>query len=196
MFKLIQTCEPRGDSTTSFDVQLDKVYTLREFLEAILTYKTDESGACYMMVRSKRLFWQNPSCEYRNGSRTGTTWANILMRYGDRHISQVKADGGWTRMDYYIWLDKDEALAAQSKALPQATEKEENEPMIHLQVEDYCQGCSDFEANVKKNSIFSDDGFVGTDTVISCDHKTRCAVIVRHLKEKNENSDNKEGSEP
>lgn len=192
MFRLIQTSDTRGDCTASYDVQLDKVYTVREFFETVLTQKADEWGAFYLMVRSKRLFWQNPSCEYKHGSRAGTTWANILMRYGDRKITEVKANGGWTNMDYYIWLD---APNTQPKASPQATEKEENEPMIHLKVEDYCHGCSDFEPNVDKQSIFSDDGFIGTETKITCEHAARCAVIVRHLKEKNENSEDKEGPE-
>ena len=122
MFRLIQTSDTRGDCTASYDVQLDKVYTVKEFLEAVLTNKADEWGAFYLMVRSKRLFWQNPSCEYKHGQRTGTTWANILMRYGDRKIAQVKSDGGWTRMDYYIWLDVPEE---KQKVSPKPTEKEE-----------------------------------------------------------------------
>ena len=137
MFKLIQTSDVRGDCTASYDVQLDRVYTVKDFCETILTQRADEWGAIYLMVRSKKLFWQNPSCEYRHGSRTGTAWANVLMRYGDRQITQAKADGGWTRMDYYIWLD---APVSQPKASPQATEKKENEIMIRLAVEDYCHG--------------------------------------------------------
>lgn len=197
MFRLIQTSDTRGDCTASYDVQLDKVYTVREFLETILTQKADEWGACYLMVRSKRLFWQNPSCEYKNGNRHGTAWANILMRYGERRITQVKADGGWTRMDYYIWLDAKDAPAEPLKASPQATEKEENEAMIYLQVEDYCHGCPEFEAETVHESLWGDGQQLTGNCYVRCQHRGRCKQIVSYLeKEKNENSDNKEGSEP
>ena len=123
MFRLIQTSDTRGDCTASYDVQLDKEYTVKEFLETVLTQKADEWGAFYLMVRSRKLFWQNPSCEYRNGKKTGTTWANILIRYGDRRITKVCSDGGWTRMDYYIWLDEKPKEAAK----PREEQKMKNE---------------------------------------------------------------------
>ena len=41
MFKLIQTSDIRGDCTASYDVQLDKEYTVTEFLETVLTQKAD-----------------------------------------------------------------------------------------------------------------------------------------------------------
>lgn len=203
MFRLTQTSDTRGDCTASYDVQLDKVYTVREFLETILTQKADEWGACYLMVRSKRLFWQNPSCEYRHGNRTGTAWANILMRYGDRHISQVKADGGWTRMDYYIWLDIKDAPFELPKESPKATEKEEkmkNElpttdcllvvqaPFILKQ--DRIKEIHERLVEQKKTGvIFLSSGY-------------KVLVVPKNIEvrfepeiEKNENSDNKEGSE-
>lgn len=188
MFRLIQTSDTRGDCTASYDVQLDKEYTVKEFLETVLTQKADEWGGIYFMVRSKKLFWQNPSCEYKNGSRVGPAWASILTRYGSRRIVRVCSDGGWTRMDYYIWLDSPQ----DQPKVP--TEKEENEAMIHLEVEDYCHGCSDFEADVRKDSVYSLDHCVGTDTTVRCTHRNRCEVIFRHLeKKKNENSEDKEG---
>lgn len=123
MFRLIQTSDTRGDCTASYDIQLDKEYTVKEFLETVLTQKADEWGAFYLMVRSRKLFWQNPNCEYRNGKKTGTTWANILIRYGDRRITKVCSDGGWTRMDYYIWLDEKPKEAAK----PREEQKMKNE---------------------------------------------------------------------
>lgn len=105
MFRLIQTSDTRGDCTASYDVQLDKEYTVKEFLETVLTQKADEWGAFYLMVRSKKLFWENPSCEYKNGNRVGPAWVSILTRYGNRRIVRACSDGGWTRMDYYIWIE-------------------------------------------------------------------------------------------
>ena len=164
MFRLIQTSDTRGDCTASYDVQLGKVYTIKEFLEAVLTNKADEWGAFYLMVRSKRLFWQNPSCEYKQGRRTGTAWANILMRYGDRKITQVKSDCGWTRI-----------------------------AMIHLDVQEYCHGCSEFEPEAIKSEAYFDGQRQVMDTSVVCQNKNRCSVIFQHLKGKNENSEVKEG---
>ena len=66
--------------------------------------------------------------------------------------------------------------------------------MIHLEVEDYCHGCSDFEADVRKDSVYSLDHCIGTDTTVRCTHRNRCEVIFRRLeKKKNENSEDKEG---
>ena len=123
MFRLIQTSDTRGDCTASYDVQLDKEYTVKEFLETVLTQKADEWGAFYLMVRSKKLFWQNPSCEYKNGNRVGPAWASILTRYGSRRIVRACSDGGWTRMDYYIWLDEKPKEAAK----PREEQKMKNE---------------------------------------------------------------------
>ena len=123
MFRLIQTSDTRGDCTASYDVQLDKEYTVKEFLETVLTQKADEWGAFYLMVRSKKLFWQNPSCEYKNGNRIGPAWASILTRYGSRRIVRACSDGGWTRMDYYIWLDEKPKEAAK----PREEQKMKNE---------------------------------------------------------------------
>lgn len=192
MFRLIQTSDTRGDCTASYDVQLDKAYTIKEFLETVLANKADEWGAFYLMVRSKRLFWQNPSCEYKKGARTGTAWANILLRYGERTITQVKADGGWTRMDYYIWLDAPEE---KPKVSSEPTEKEENEAMIHLEVEEYCHGCGYFDPDVDRQSAFAGNVCIGTDTAIRCNHRNSCKAIYTHLKKKMENSEDKEGPE-
>ena len=188
MFKLNQTSDTRGDCTASYDVQLDKTYTVKEFFEAVLEKKADEWGAFYLMVRSRKLFWQNPCCEYKHGSRTGTTWANILTRYGERQVTQVKADGGWTRMDYYIWLD----TSIEQTKVP--TVKEENEAMIHLQVEDYCHGCPEFDAETIHESLWGDGKQLTGHCYVQCQHRDRCKRIVSYLKkEKNENSEDKEG---
>ena len=197
MFRLIQTSDTRGDCTASYDVQLDKEYTVKEFLETVLKQKADEWGAFYLMVRSKKLFWQNPGCEYKNGNRVGPAWASILTRYGSRRIVRACSDGGWTRMDYYIWLDAKDAPVEALRASSQATEKEENEAMIYLQVEDYCHGCPEFEAETVHESLWGDGQQLTGNCYVCCQHRGRCKRIVSYLeKEKNENSDNKEGSEP
>ena len=73
--------------------------------------------------------------------------------------------------------------------------------MINLEVEKYCEGCPEFEASVEKNVVNMGsydllsmqpihESFC--DTVISCEHKKRCRVIMDYLsKEKNDEQHNK-----
>lgn len=53
--------------------------------------------------------------------------------------------------------------------------------MIELCVEDYCQNCPDFRANVEQTdwTIFSDS--VKYDTKIYCKNRDRCRVMAAYL---------------
>lgn len=55
--------------------------------------------------------------------------------------------------------------------------------MIRLEVENYCQACLDFSPDViKPQRVLADNGeYEFTDTVVQCEHKRRCAGIVRYL---------------
>ena len=44
MFTLIQCTPTRGDCTAGYEVDLDKAYTLQEFIDAILTNKKRRVG--------------------------------------------------------------------------------------------------------------------------------------------------------
>ena len=73
--------------------------------------------------------------------------------------------------------------------------------MIKLEVEKYCENCPEFEASVEQNVI----GMAAYDslatqpihesfcnTVISCEHRERCRVIMDYLsKEKKDEQHNK-----
>lgn len=68
--------------------------------------------------------------------------------------------------------------------------------MINLKVEKYCENCPEFEADVDKTSYFSSSmqsihkSFC--NTVITCEHRGRCRVIMDYLsKEKNDEQHNK-----
>lgn len=197
MFRLIQTSDTRGDCTASYDVQLDKEYTVKEFLETVLTQKADEWGAFYLMVRSRKLFWQNPSCEYRHGKKTGTTWANILIRYGDRRITKICSDGGWTRMDYYIWLDEKPKEAAK----PREEQKMKNElpttdSLLVVKVPYFLKQTSRREL-WEQLLLMKQSGVVVLDAstevlVVPKDIEVRLEAPANEI-EKNENSEDKEG---
>ena len=56
--------------------------------------------------------------------------------------------------------------------------------MIELQVEPYCRTCSDFDPI--KNTVTSYAGTVVVDrnTVVTCEHRDRCAAIAKFFEEK------------
>ena len=57
--------------------------------------------------------------------------------------------------------------------------------MIKLEVEKYCENCPEFEADVDKTSYISSsmqsihESFC--NTVITCEHRERCRVIMDYL---------------
>jgi hypothetical protein len=58
--------------------------------------------------------------------------------------------------------------------------------MIRIDVEDYCDSCLDFSADViKPQRCFSIDGEIEmrSDTIIQCEHRKRCAGIKRYLEQ-------------
>lgn len=67
--------------------------------------------------------------------------------------------------------------------------------MIQLNVEEYCHGCSHFDPDVEKESMYADNYFSHTETRIFCEHRKVCRHIMDYLKEKNENSHDKEESD-
>lgn len=61
--------------------------------------------------------------------------------------------------------------------------------MIILDVQDYCQNCKDFDADVEKpKRVLSGDGNVlQTDTIIRCENRNRCEGIKKYLERQQEN---------
>lgn len=62
--------------------------------------------------------------------------------------------------------------------------------MITLDVEEYCQECPEFEAEVE--SIKYPDYMGGhrigfCDTVIRCEHRDKCHQLYKHIKKNEEN---------
>ena len=61
--------------------------------------------------------------------------------------------------------------------------------MIFLKIEDYCENCPDFEADVEKMpGIFSNSKTmdVVNDTYIKCKNRNRCRVISNYLEKEKE----------
>ena len=62
--------------------------------------------------------------------------------------------------------------------------------MIKLVVDDYCQSCPDFIADVEKLEYGYDTGIKVINTTIRCMNRNRCRNLVRHLKEELEVTEN------
>lgn len=107
MFELIEDSPVRSDCTQDFKVELDRQYTVREFIETVLAERKDEWGHIGikdghpMLTRSATPFG-NPSCEYRSGSLL----TNMPDRILDETIVKASASGGWTRMDYILEIKR------------------------------------------------------------------------------------------
>ena len=58
--------------------------------------------------------------------------------------------------------------------------------MIRLDIQEYCDNCLDFSPAVDRpQKAFGLDGtVVQTDTIITCEHATRCEMIKRYLTRK------------
>ena len=55
---------------------------------------------------------------------------------------------------------------------------------IKLEVEDYCEWCMDFSAEVTspvKTHIPGHEDLILTDTIVRCEYRNRCRAIKRYL---------------
>lgn len=104
MFTLTQCTPTFGDCTARYRVDLDKEYTLQEFVDAILTNKKDWWGM--IKIEKRNCLWTRyPSISYRYGNITGET--NIPEKVFGYKVKSVIANGGWTLMDYIVTLEKE-----------------------------------------------------------------------------------------
>lgn len=99
-FKMICTGGPFGDCTCNYDVKLEGKCTVREFVKSVLKEKPGEWGSFEMVEDLKRPFLtQIDACKYKYGE--------ITERFEKREnegleVGEIKANGGWTEMTYYI----------------------------------------------------------------------------------------------
>ncbi len=64
--------------------------------------------------------------------------------------------------------------------------------MIKLDVDNWCDNCNEFSPNVAVTEYEYADYMCGTmrtdyDTVVTCEHRDRCAAIKRYLEEEKRN---------
>ena len=104
MFSFKQCGPERGDCMAPYDVILDKEYTIKEFVDAVLK-RNKEWGYIGIYnkdsVFSDRLFGK-PRCEYRYGELLSNLPGDIL----NKKVLSVSGNGGWTRMDYILKIEE------------------------------------------------------------------------------------------
>lgn len=99
-FRMKHTGGPYGDACSSYDVMLDHEYTVQEFVEEVLKEKQDEWGNFTITTDFHYTYTnQKDSCQYKYGKITDD-FKNAETK--SQIISEVKAHGGWTAMDYFI----------------------------------------------------------------------------------------------
>ena len=89
----------RGDCTAPYLVTLDKEYTVEELVQQILTQYNDEWG--YIGIDTPGTWFGDPNCQYDYGHLRTYLPKDVLSK----KVQSVRADGGWTRMDWYIKVE-------------------------------------------------------------------------------------------
>lgn len=100
MFQLKKNGNDRSDCTAPYSVILDREYTVKEFVHAVLS---DRREWGYIGIKNEKNPWfGEPKCEYRYG-KLETILPNDVM---NNKVISAKADGGWSRMDYIIEIER------------------------------------------------------------------------------------------
>lgn len=102
MFNMRLTAFESGDCTSPYAVELEKEYTVQEFVTAVLS-KSEEWG--YIGIEHKLATFGKPCCEYAYGKLLYELPKEIL----NKKVVSVRAYGGYTRMDYCLTVDSTES---------------------------------------------------------------------------------------
>jgi hypothetical protein len=96
------TGKVRGDCTAPYTVELSRDCTLRELVDVILT--RNEWG--YIGQYDPRTVFGWPCIEYSGNLIKECDWREEFREEDyQRKVKTVKADGGWSRMDYIVTLE-------------------------------------------------------------------------------------------
>lgn len=94
MFKLKEIAGPFGDCTYMYSIKLDTVYTVKDFIDAVLEHCSNEWGS----IEIENLKTAH-ECEYLKGTiKCGLFPPEILQKT----VISAKAHGGWTLMNYQL----------------------------------------------------------------------------------------------
>lgn len=100
--KFTQTGNVRGDCTAPYAVELDKEYTVGQLIDVILTRAGILREWGYIGIYDGESIFGNPKCEYAD-ARLGN--GNMPSEFLAKKVIKVEADGGWSRMDFMLWVE-------------------------------------------------------------------------------------------
>lgn len=106
MFRLEQRGKERSDCTTSYNVVMEKNYTLREFVDAIMS-KTDQFGDFAVFVGNLGFLERDSVIHgwYRCGFVRQESLPELTEELARSMVLEAVADGGWGRMDYRVLVE-------------------------------------------------------------------------------------------
>lgn len=94
------------NETRDFEVTLDKTYTVKEFIDMILSTANDNNiynhGKISINKRLTDFTPGNLSCKYQNNKLKSELPSE---KYMNEKIRQVAANGGWGSMDFVLYLE-------------------------------------------------------------------------------------------
>lgn len=96
-FKLRQSGADRSDCTAPYDVIILENGTVKDFIDEVLENRQGEWGT--IAIFSKESPFGSPRMEYRHGKPISR---ESLTEYEDKQVISIKANGGWSNMDYVI----------------------------------------------------------------------------------------------
>ena len=101
VFKLIQSTPVSGDCTCGYNVKLDREYTVKDFIDTVLSERTREWGCIGIYDQSDFVgrYFGNPNMEYSHGKIVTSNFTEDILR---KEVKDVSASGGWSRMDYIL----------------------------------------------------------------------------------------------
>ena len=102
MIKLKSTGKEYGDATQDYNVELKKECTVEEFISCVLKEYPQDWG--YIGIYNSKNFsvFGDPKLSYERGNLITDSMPEDIL---SKKIKLVKANGGWSRMDYIIFLE-------------------------------------------------------------------------------------------
>ena len=102
--EICTSTEPNGDSTWNYRIELERKYSLNEFIEYVLREKPQEWGSFFMVdgTDTKKYIKELDESKYKKGEIV-SDFKEPKNR--EKIIAAVISRGGWTMTNYYIQLE-------------------------------------------------------------------------------------------
>lgn len=98
MFRLHMVGNVGGDETAMYEVDLDREYTVDQFVHDVLLNNREWGTIC---INNGDGMFSNPKCEYKYGELV----SKLPIEYLPLRVVSAKAHGGWSLMDYSLTVE-------------------------------------------------------------------------------------------